>query len=305
MSQSKFILLAMLLGSGWTAAAQSPRATDHIAVVKSDRVNLRARPAMDSEVVAQANTGERLPVAGILEEWIEVTPPDAVDVWAHRDFIKDGTSTVKSLNLRAGPGINYSIVGTLNRGEAVQVRGQFGEWLSVAPDRATVWVSKEFVDVVTPIRSDGTAPVPVSEPAPPAAPAPGESATEGAELLPPPQPVELSGAQDPAFALPPGVPAPPADLRLVPLDGQGRSVRREGELRPAPLLFGRPSSFRLVKREGVQVVTVCYVRGNTAQLNSLMNERLVVQGREYWVQGVRQPVVVLERIERHAASTRP
>jgi hypothetical protein len=35
-------------------------------------------------------------------------------------------------------------------------------------------------------------------------------------------------------------------------------------------------------------------------LESLLNQRLVVRGREYWVQGVRQPVLVLERIERPA-----
>ena len=292
-------------GSLVCALSQPLRADDHVAAIKNDRVNLRAKPDLSAEVVSQANAGDRLAVVSLQDGWVGVTPPAGVDVWAHRDFIKDGTSTVKSLNLRAGPGINYSIVGTLNRGEAVEVRGQFGEWIKVAADRATLWVSSEFVDVVTPVRMGEPIPVPVAaSDVAPSTPT-TESASEGSVVLPAPEPVAMAGVQEPAPVLAPSAKAPPADLRLVPLEGQGRLVQREGELKPAPLLFGRPSSFRLVKREGVQLVTICYVRGNTAQLNSLMNENLIVHGREYWVQGIRQPVVVLERIERRATSARP
>ncbi len=279
--------------------------------IKADRVNLRAKPDTSSEVVAQANAEDRLAVVSVRDEWVEVVPPDAVDVWTHTDFVKDGVSTVSALNLRAGPGINYSIVGTVGRGGAVAVRGQFGEWLKVAPTHATLWVSRPFVDIVSPVAAVG-APVPVvspsvvSEPPPPAEPAlelpmlpPAEPAPPVTAMplseLPPAPPISPVVAPAPGAAI--AVPPPP-DLRLVPLEGQGRSVSREGELKPAPFLFGRPSAYRLVKKEGVQLVTVCYIRGNSAQLNSLMNEQLTVFGREYWVQGVKQPVVVLERIER-------
>lgn len=262
--------------------------------VKTDRVNLRARPELNAEVVAQVQTDDRLAVVSVQPEWVEVVPPDNVDVWAFREFIKDGVVSVNRLNIRAGPGINFSIVGSIPQGQPVAVRGQFGEWVKVAPANATLWVSREFVEMQsTNVAASIPAPEPASAPA--TAPVP----------MPPPPPAMLdpapaSGPMTISRDGPPLTPSVPPDLHLVPLEGQGRSVRREGELKPAPFLFNRPSAFRLVRKEGVQLVTVCYVRGNTAQLNSLLNEELIIYGREYWVQGVRQPVVLLERIERRA-----
>ncbi|HMP74957.1 MAG TPA: SH3 domain-containing protein [Kiritimatiellia bacterium] len=273
------------------AGVRGAAAEELLARVTSDRVNLRARPDLAAEVVAQVNTEDRLTVVSMENDWVQVVPPDSVDVWAHRDFVKDGASTVKTLNLRAGPGINYTIVGSVARGEPVPVRGQFGEWLKVAPANTTLWVSRELVELVSRV----PAPPPVV-PVGPVSELPVLPSLDPAGL-PPPSP----RTPDPAApSMPPVAMAPPADLNLVPLQGQGREVRREGELKPAPFLFGRPSPFRLVRREGVQQVTVCYVRGNTAQLNSLLNESLIIHGREYWVQGVKQPVVVLERIERRS-----
>ncbi len=314
---SSWRLIALFTG----ALTLSSGAAELVARVKTDRVNLRAKPDTSSEVVAQANAEDRLSVVSSQDEWVEIVPPDSVDVWAHVDFVKDGLSAANKLNLRAGPGINYSVVGSIDRGQVVPVRGQFGEWLKVAPTHATLWVSRPFVDLVSPVAAVG-APVPVvsaptsatPEPVapatplgaaaesqlpmlPPAEPAPPTVALPQSEL-PPAQPVAPVALDAPSASKTAGaIPLPP-DLRPVPLEGQGRYVSREGELKPAPFLFGRPSAFRLVKKEGVQLVTVCYVRGNSAQLNSLLNEQLTVFGYEYWVQGVRQPVIVLERIER-------
>jgi SH3-like domain-containing protein len=291
MSQCKATWWTFCVTAAACALAGASHAEELVARVKSDRVNVRARADMAAEVVTQVMADERLAVVSLQNDWVEIAPPDTVDAWAHRDFVKDGVSTVKNLNLRAGPGINYSIIGRLERGASVPVRGQFGEWLKIAPTNVTLWVSREFVELVTPLMGSvpatpavpvGPAPLPMPEPEP----------LPGAAPLPTPVPAPPPSVQAPAAV------GPPSDLRLVPLEGQGRLVKREGELKPAPFLFGRPSSFRLVRKEGVQLVTVCYVRGNSAQLQSLLNESLIVHGREYWVQGVKQPVIVLERIER-------
>lgn len=289
-TSARRIILA--LGFGLAVLPSAFAQQGIVARVKSDRVNLRARAEATSEVVGQAGLDEPLAVAEVQEEWVRVEPPARVDVWVHRDFVKDGRSTVDRLNIRAGAGINYSVVGTVGEGAALDVRGQFGEWVKIAPTQCFVWISRDFVDVSSPGRTlpSGSR----SEPevaAPPAMPAAEAAAALGA----------LPVVTDSRVGVAPTAPVgPPPDLRLVPLEGQGRQVQREGELKPAPFVFGRPSKFRLVKREGAQLATVCYVRGNSEQLTSLLNQRLLVRGREYWVQGVRQPVVVLERIERRA-----
>ncbi|MCS6771141.1 MAG: SH3 domain-containing protein [Kiritimatiellae bacterium] len=291
-------ILAVILLAG--AVAGDARSETVWARVRSDRVNLRARPDLQAEVVAQAHTGDRLAVRSEIEGWVEIIAPESVDVWAYREFIRDGVVTVNKLNLRAGPGINYSIVGSLPAGSPVTIRGQFGEWLKVAPTNATLWVSREFVEL--------TSLTPDAEMAPEAGGLPERASSPEAPSPPsgPAEPGEQESAPRIHSSVPPAeesggaviLPSAPSDLRLVPLEGQGRFVKYEGELKPAPFLINRPSDFRLVRRQGVQWVTVCFVRGNTAQLKSLLNESLVIHGREYWVQGVRPPVVIVERIER-------
>jgi SH3-like domain-containing protein len=274
-------------------------ADELVARVKSDRVNLRARADSTAEVVAQATLDERLQVMEVQDTWVQVVPPERIDLWVHRDFVKDGLSVGDKVNVRAGAGINFSVVGQYARGERIEVRGQFGEWLKVAPSNSGLWVSRDLVDLVYPARPPESAPLPVLEPVPaaplPAAPVPPASEPDAPTSTLSSVAVRIPSPLDDVPAV-----AAPRDLKLVPLEGQGRVVQREGELKSAPFSFGRPSKFRLARREGNQYVTICYLRGNSKQLDSLLNERLIVRGREYWVQGVRQSVLVLERIERPA-----
>ena len=91
---------------------------------------------------------------------------------------------------------------------------------------------------------------------------------------------------------------PPALQRmgLVPLRGQGETAVYEGVLTRGGFLLIRPSRFRIVERGRGRVVTLCYVLGNESQLERLIGRQLAVHGREYWLQGTRHPVLVVERI---------
>lgn len=275
------ILLLLLL--------QSPaNAADPVtAKVTAEHVNLRAKPEATSEVVAQVSEGDVLAVKSIQAEWVEVVPPESVELWVHQDFVTEGKSAASKLNVRAGPGVNYNVVGTLAKGAALTVKGNFGEWVRIAPfPAASLWVSKDYVQLNLPVKK--------------ATPPPAVVAVTN---RPPPAPVvaPTSTAQVAKDSAPP----PPADLALVPLVGQGKLVEREGELKPAPYAMNRPSSFRLAQRVGTRMDTVCYLRGNTQQLQSLMGHRLSVRGREYWVQGVTEAIVVIERIEKRPMPETP
>jgi SH3-like domain-containing protein len=299
------LILALGLATALIAGAQE---SDELqARIKSDRVNLRAKPDGASEVVAQATLDERLRVRAVEPDWVQVSPPERVDLWVHKDFVKDGLSVGEKVNVRAGAGINFSVVGNYTRGERVEVRGQFGEWLKVAPSNAALWVSRALVDLLYPARLVEPAPAPLVDAPMPAHPLPAGPMQEagGEPDLGPVSPAPAIGQSILAPSADPASPdkrmaEAPRDLNLVPLEGQGRLVQYEGELKLAPFMFGRPSKFRITRRTANQIHTVCFVRGNSQQLESLLNQRLLVRGREYWVQGVRQPVLVLERIERPA-----
>ncbi len=264
--------------------------------VTGKRVNLRARPELNSEVVAQSGDGDLLTARSFQGEWVEVIPPESVDVWVHRDFVADNKVSANKLHVRGGPGINYASVGEMARGDAVIPRGDFGEWIKVAPPPGcALWVSRDYIEVLQPEkpRPPVVEAPPVAEgapePAAPAAPAPVRPVREPMIAAPtvPSQPAV------PPASSPPSV---PEDLKLIPLEGQGKMVQREGVLRLAGFVFGRPSRYRLVRQEGNRIETLCYVRGNNAQLSTFTGRRLLVRGREYWVQGVRDPVVIPEQI---------
>ena len=89
-----------------------------------DNTNLRARPALNVEVVGQVSAGEELVARSIETEWVEVVAPTNIDFWVLGDYLKDGRVTCRqTVNVRAGPGINFSIVGQLANGAEVALRG--------------------------------------------------------------------------------------------------------------------------------------------------------------------------------------
>jgi N-acetylmuramoyl-L-alanine amidase len=68
----------------------------------------------------------------------------------HRDDeplpVNDYTVDVSSLNVRAGPGINWSVIGGLSRGEHVQSVEQSGGWMRVRYDgEKEGWVSSRYL----------------------------------------------------------------------------------------------------------------------------------------------------------------
>lgn len=301
--------------------------------ITGDRVNMRAKPATHVEVLGQADFGDRFQAVAFTNEWVAFQTPKTFDVWVSKEYVKEGVITAKRVNVRAGAGINYSVVGTVQRGERVTIRGDFNDWLKIEPTTNTqVWVSREFVKAViaapsTPAPENTTTakapPPPASKPAvPPKAksvavkPAeikpdstsPNESRMALRPTTPPPQTADAPKRPTPVVA--PSIPDPdagtvheghvsaPADLQLIPLAGQGKMVEMEGELRAAPLINDSPTRYRLVTQDGDRWKILCYVHGQNPQYREFTGKPILIRGREYWVQGAAAPVVVPTQIIR-------
>lgn len=266
--------------------------------VIADRVNLRARPTLSAEVVGQVQEGDILVAKSFKEEWVEVLPDDAIDFWVHTDFVKAGEVTSSKLNVRAGAGINYSVVGVLSRGDKVEVRDQFGEWLKIAPPYgSSLWVTSQFVELLDPdrpkrVKAVSQAPVP---PAP--APVTRAAAKPSKELV-----QETSGKSSASEVqlktLAQNQQGPPG-LKLIPLEGQGQQVQKDGMLRKVGFMLNKPARFRLVTMGQRRNQTICYVRGNIEQLESFVGRHMTIRGRQYWAQGARYPIIIPDQIIPH------
>ncbi len=229
----------------------SPPAT---AVVKGNYVNVRGQPSFIGEVLGHLQKGATItvleeitlnhPPAGEPPQWYKIVMPTNIPAWVKADYIDAPTKSVKvhRVNLRGGPGENYSVVGRLEKGAMINEVRDEKDWLAIeAPTNAYAFVAAELLEIQpaavpapapevvvvnTPAASVPAAPVPAATepvPAAPVAPAPTpqtESAQELAALR------QATASQPPAAAPSPApapVPAPAAAEPAVP-----RIVTREG-----------------------------------------------------------------------------
>lgn len=256
--------------------------------VTGDRINLRVRPDDHSEVVGQASYGDLVYVKSQVAGWAEIAMPPALDAWVHREFIENNAVMPKQLNVRGGPGINYQVIGRLERGTRVVTRGEMSEWLKIQPPaNVSLWISDKFV---RPIPAPGKTAV-TQKPKPKQVPKVVSSPP--APVVRPVQPRAVRkdvGAKEIVLA-------PPDHLTLIPLPGQGRLTEVSGVLIKTGFLFGRPADYRIVRSEGSFQETLCYVHAEPAQVKAFLGSLVTLNGHEYWYEGGRLPVLVLKDIQ--------
>jgi uncharacterized protein YgiM (DUF1202 family) len=115
------------------------------AAIVGNNVNIRAQATINSEVVTQLQDGTAVTVEEIIlrtstkgqdpARWAQITYPANAMVWVHGGFINSADQTVKpgTLNVRSGPGENYTVVATLKSGDVIVATGSKGDWISIAP----------------------------------------------------------------------------------------------------------------------------------------------------------------------------
>lgn len=114
------------------------------AEVASKNLNVRGAAGLKGEFITHLKQGESVTVlqqinlekhkAGEPAQWAKIAYPTNAQVWVLSHFIgADKTVTPKKLNLRAGPGENYSVVGVLEKGTPVTEVTSKGEWMRIEP----------------------------------------------------------------------------------------------------------------------------------------------------------------------------
>lgn len=146
--QFSFVAALCLSVSGGFAADE--------AVVKAARINLRGQPTTGSEVVTQLKQGEKItvleeivhtkPAKGEPAKWLRVALPSNTPVWVSTHFLTNGTVAVPRLNIRSGPGENFSVIGRVPKGTALKELRRNGDWLEVeAPAVAYAYIAADLV----------------------------------------------------------------------------------------------------------------------------------------------------------------
>ena len=108
-------------------------------------INARGQAGLKGEVVAHLKKGETVTVLGQINldkhkagepaQWAKIALPSSTHAWVKASYIDATSKTVlpKKLNLRAGPGENFSVLGVIERGTAVNEITTKDDWMQIDP----------------------------------------------------------------------------------------------------------------------------------------------------------------------------
>ena len=110
------------------------------------QLNVRGQAGLKGEVVTHLNKGDTVTVLGQINldkhtagepaQWAKIAlPVEHARLGQERQYIDATSKTVspKKLNLRAGPGENYSVLGVIERGTPVNEITTKGDWMKIEP----------------------------------------------------------------------------------------------------------------------------------------------------------------------------
>jgi len=281
---------AVCLAAGLSAISAG---AEESAVVKGDRVRVRGQATLKSEVITLLKKGETVtvleeiaakkPKRGEPANWARIQLPPNTPVWVYAPYIETTNNTVniKRLNLRAGPGERFSIIGRIERGTPVKQIRTTDNWMEIeAPGNAFAFVAAEMLE-----KSAVPAPAPTLETVktetPPAV------ATE-----PVPAPTQVV----PPVTQPADVAPQPAPTTAVEAVAPKRVVSREGTVIVSRSIQA-PTSYALEHRESHRTVNYLHSESEDIDLKRFAGRKVIVMGEELIDQRwVNTPIIEVESI---------
>jgi len=247
----------IMKGNSWIAPASlflvtwlgSAAGAQNTATVKRDRVNVRGQPSLFGEVITQLRKDETVvileeiklakPKAGEPAEWAKIQMPANTPVWVNATYIDPTKKTVtaRRLNLRAGPGENFSVVGRLTKDAEVKEIRVVDDWMEIeTPPDAYAFVACELLEKKAPAEpAPPPSEAPKTEPAPEVKPAPSAPTPAPPEKAAEPTPTPAPGGEAPV-APSAGAPAAPDTAKAAEKELILAREQKAAETAPAPVV---------------------------------------------------------------------
>jgi len=279
------------------------------ATVSANHVNVRSKAGLVGEVLAHVTNGTPVTVIEEIQlkksgpdepsAWAKILLPSDTHVWVKSSLLDTNNAvSLKKVNLRGGPGEAYGVVGTLAKGDTVQVMDTKGEWTQIqAPTNAYAFMAAQYLKqgeegatVVAAAPTPEPAPTTTTMPdmpgmaAPPTG-APGTGAAAGS----------TNGGMGAMPAMPtmPEAPATPVVQEPLP----PRVVEHEGVVRGS-FSIQAPSKYELVSPETKQPINYLYTTSTNLDLGRYKGMHIIVTGEEAldprWKN---TPVITIQRIQ--------
>lgn len=278
------------------------------ASINASNVNLRGQARLSSEVITKLQPGDAVtvleeivldkPAADEPARWARIALPAGVKVWVNAAFIDATNKTVlpKKLNLRGGPGENYSIVGLVEKGETVHEIGNKGGWMQIeAPKSAYAFVASRYLKQEAPVIAAVPTPAPAPAPAPTPTPQPA-TVTEPQPVAPAPAAPPTVTSETPTAAPAPAPEPTPAPAPVEEPAGP-RIVTHEGVVRGSWSIQA-PSPFSLVNPQSGATINYLYTTSTNLDLRRYKGRHIIVTGEEGLDERWKNtPVLTIQRIQ--------
>jgi pilus assembly protein FimV len=313
------------------------------ATVAVDNVNLRGQAGLQGEVVGHAKKGDVVnvlaeinldkPKAGEPAQWAKIALPSGTKVWIDSKYVDKTNNVVaaKKLNLRGGPGENFSVLGVIEKGASVTSVSTKGDWTQIeTPASAFAFVAAHYLKQEAGMETNGTAPAiaantenvppPAINPAPMPTPTP-TTVAEAPTIAPPattpppapetaPQPAPATTAPLPAPATAAATPAAPTpapdltaptpaapdetDTNLPP--PPPRIITHEGSVRPSVSPVA-PTYFELFDPGTDKAIDYLYTPTTNLNLGRYNGLHIAVTGEEAMdVRWKDTPIITIQKI---------
>ena len=280
------------------------------AVCEANNVNIRGQAKLKSEVVGKLTKGQQVMV---LEEvqlknsgpdepsaWAKIVLPTNTFVWINTSFIDPANKTVKpkKLNLRSGPGENYSVLGTLKQGDTVKEVSTKEEWTQIEPPAdAYAFVAAQFLKQGEPpvVAANTTTP----EATPPTTPT---TVAETPIVTTPTDPTPATSTPPPATEPAPVTTEPSTTTtNTTPVEDNEpppkRIVQREGIVR-GTFSIQAPTRYELISPDNHRTINYLFSDSADLDLSRYKGLRIIITGEEGLDERWRNtPVITIQKIQ--------
>jgi uncharacterized protein YgiM (DUF1202 family) len=133
-----------------SANVRAEEAKSFAGEITADRVNVRSGPHLNFEIIYTCNRGDKIIIIGEQYDWYKIKLPESAILYISKEFIdnKNNTFIVKAddVNIRAGTGLEYNIVGQLLKGDKIDIITETGAWYGIkAPKGCFGWIYKKYI----------------------------------------------------------------------------------------------------------------------------------------------------------------
>jgi uncharacterized protein YgiM (DUF1202 family) len=147
-----FVVLTFWHFAAGNTIAQEVTIEDFTGSINGDNVNIRSGASTNFEILRKMDDGEMVLVVGSFLDWYKIKLPRNSKAYVNKKFVRMdspvyGHIVADRVNIRAGKGTNFNVIGQLNTNDLVEVLEKDPEWYQIYSDKnCYAWVFQKYIN---------------------------------------------------------------------------------------------------------------------------------------------------------------